>query len=35
MEPQDKSDRQSPKGIEYKGLCNDTEKKKSLKPMAG
>ena len=30
MEPQDKSDRQSPKGIEYKGLCNDTEKKKAL-----
>ena len=31
---QDKSDRWSPKGIEYKGLCNDTEGERSLKLMA-
>ena len=33
MRPQDKLDRQSPKGIECKCLHNDTKGGRSLKPM--
>ena len=35
MRPQDKSNRRGSKRIKCKDICNDTQRKRSTKPMAG